>query len=208
VSTGNPRLDELFARARRTNAEDREAVRRAAGARRDQHLVVLAIKYRDRHQAVLRALADAVAAMPDVHLAMKPHPADPREPYRALAASLPNAAVIGTDMSLIELTLAARVLVTVNSTAAIEAMALDVPALALALPNYLSPFVEAGAMVGTTTNEEVAPALQRLVRDEAYRAEVTQRSAAFMRQYDIGGGEGASRRAAEAVLEIVDARRS
>ena len=42
------------------------------------------------------------------------------------------------------LTAIADAIVTVNSTAAIEAMLLDVPALVVALPNNLTPFVDAG----------------------------------------------------------------
>ena len=42
----------------------------------------------------------------------------------------------------------ASALVTANSTAAIEAMPLGVPALVVGLPNNLSPFVEAGVMAG------------------------------------------------------------
>jgi hypothetical protein len=140
--------------------------------------------------------------MPDTHLAMKPHPADPIEPYRLLAAAAPNASVVEPRTSLVELTLAARLLVTVNSTAALEAMALGVPALALALPNYLSPFVDAGAMVGAATEADIAPALRTLAFDDAYRAELSRRSTLFMRRFGIDADGGASRRAADAILAL------
>ena len=52
-------------------------------------------------------------------------------------------------------------LVTVNSTAAIEAMPLGVPALVVRLPNNLTPFVEAGVMAGAATDAAIEPALER-----------------------------------------------
>ncbi len=51
-------------------------------------------------------------------------------------------------LDLASLLAAARLLVTVNSTVAIDAMTLGVPTLVVLPPNNLSPFVEAGAMAG------------------------------------------------------------
>jgi hypothetical protein len=202
VATGNPRLDELFERARHVAANDLAAVRQAVGARPDQHLIVLALKFRDRYGSMLHALVESVGAMPGVHLAMKPHPADPADPYQQLAAAAANVTVVDRNTSLVELMLAARLLVTVNSTAAIEAMVLGVPALALALPNYLSPFVDAGAMAGVATESEIGAALESLVFDETCRANLAQRSGQFMRRFGIGADGHASARAADAVLAL------
>ncbi len=62
-----------------------------------------------------------------------------------------NVVVAPPSAGLGQLTAVASALVTANSTAAIEAMPLGVPTLVVALPNNLSPFVDAGAMAGAGT---------------------------------------------------------
>ena len=90
-----------------------------------------------------------------------------------------------------QLTAVASALVTANSTAAIEAMPLGVPALVVALPNNLSPFVEAGAMAGAPTAADVAPALEALLYDREMRQRVGAAQEAFMRRYRIeADGQG------------------
>ena len=52
-----------------------------------------------------------------------------------------------------------------------------------ALPNNLSPFVDAGAMAGAASRQAVAPALRALLYDREMRQRVAARQAAFMRRY-------------------------
>jgi hypothetical protein len=89
--------------------------------------------------------------------------------------------------------------VTANSTAAIEAMALDVPALVVGLPTNLTPFVEEGAMAGVATLHELAPALNAVIDDEAVRARLAERRRAFVDRYGMVPPPGASGRAAGVV---------
>ena len=98
------------------------------------------------------------------------------------------------------LTAVASALVTANSTAAIEAMPLGVPALVVALPNNLSPFVDAGAMAGAGTAADVAPALRALLYDGEMRGRLAAAQGAFMRRYRIEADGRAARRAADAIL--------
>ena len=95
-------------------------------------------------------------------------------------------------------------MVTVNSTVALDAMAFGVPALAVDLPNNLSPFVEAGVMRGATTAEEIGPALRTLLLDEAERSRLAERQRAFVREFGLAPTGSAAARAAEAVLALAD----
>ncbi len=202
--TGSPRLDALVEAAQQLTEDDLERMRRQVGARPGQRLVVLASKYIDEWDRTFAALVRAVGSMPDVHLTMKCHPADARAPYERLVEGAANCSVTGADTSLVVLTKAARLLVTVNSTAAIEAMALDTPALALSLPNYLSPFVEAGAIAGTTTASEIAPTLRALLDDDACRTRLATRRREFLTRYGMNPDGGAARRAADAVMQMAE----
>jgi len=90
----------------------------------------------------------------------------------------------------------------VNSTAAIEAMPLGVPALVVALPNNLSPFVEAGAMAGVEQEGEIGPALASLLYDEDRRARLAAARRAFMERAGIQADGRAAVRAADAILSL------
>lgn len=197
--TGGPRLDAFVETARRLTAEDRERVRARIGAQAGQHVVVVATKYSQMRPA-FHALVEAVARMPDVQLVVKCHPAETPGPYQRAAGSVPNIVVAPADADLAALVAIARLVVTVNSTAAIEAMPLEVPALIVALPNNLSPFVEAGAVEGARTLEEIGPALTALLYDEERRSRLARGRQAFMEQYAIGSDGRAASRAAEAIL--------
>jgi hypothetical protein len=202
--TGSPRLEQLVAGAASLPLERREAIRRQCGARPDRQFVVLAAKYRDRLRHVFEALFASIAAFPDVHLAIRCHPAETPEVYAGLIRGVPNITVAPPSIRLDALVAAARLVVTVNSTVAIEAMALDVPALALNLPNFMSPFVDAGAMAGTTTAAEIGDALHRLLRDEAERARIDRRRRAFMAQYEMVPDGRAAARSADAIVGLIE----
>ena len=91
-----------------------------------------------------RRSSTPAAAMPDVlwwSSRIRPRAPDPTRRARGGARARPDVAARG-DLG--ALTTFADAIVTVNSTAAIEAMLLDVPALVVALPNNLTPFVDAG----------------------------------------------------------------
>jgi len=82
-------------------------------------------------------------------------------------------------------------------------MALDVPALAMRLPNYLSPFVEEGAMLGTTTMDEIGPAVSRLVHDDALRRELSAGRRRFVDRYRMRADGQALARTVAVIEELV-----
>jgi UDP-N-acetylglucosamine 2-epimerase len=205
--TGNPRLEAIVAAAGKLSVEDVGRAREAAGARDGQHLVLLAAKHIPDFDATFAALIRAVAGMPDVHLAIRPHPAETPDPYARLAGGVANVTVVPLSLDPVALIAGARLVATVNSTVALEAMALDVPALAMRLPNYLSPFVDAGVMAGTSRLEEIGPAVARLVRDERAREELAAKRRAYASRSPADGGGGAAARAADAILQLAGSRR-
>jgi hypothetical protein len=198
--TGSPKLDALAAAAAALGSEGLERVRRDAGVQPGQHLVLVAAKHAQLG-AAFRELVDAVRERGDVMLLVKPHPAEDGAPYRQDAAGAANVRVLAAAGDLAPLVAAARVVVTANSTAAIEAMVVDVPALVVALPNNLSPFVEAGAMAGADAGG-VRESLSRLLYDEESRARLTAARRAFLARYRIGADGTSAVRSAEAILSL------
>jgi UDP-N-acetylglucosamine 2-epimerase len=203
---GNPRLDAIVAANRAIGPDEVQRVRAAAGATPGQHLVLLAIKYRPALNETLRALVAAVQMMPDVLLVVRPHPADAPATYGPLLDRIPNARVVDRALDPVALIRASRLIVTINSTVAIEAIPLGVPALAMRLPNYLSPFVEAGAMAGTTATSEIAPTLARLVNDETARAALLTNARQFAERYRIIPDGRTADRTVEIVEQLIRCR--
>ncbi|HUR33923.1 MAG TPA: hypothetical protein VM032_09035, partial [Vicinamibacterales bacterium] len=141
VVTGSPRLDALVHTAAALSSDVVAAARAAAGAGPAAVLVLLVAKYTQaRH--VLQPLADAIAAMPGVQLAIKTHPAETPEAYTDVVRGCPNVRVLPAAAPLAPLLRASRAIVTVNSTVALDAAVLGIPALVIGLPNNLSPFVD------------------------------------------------------------------
>ena len=97
-------------------------------------------------------------------------------------------------------------MVTVNSTVAIDGLALGVPALTVGLPNNLTPFVEAGAMAGAAAPEEIGPALRRLLYDQGFRQQLEAAAAAVTARYRIRPDGRAAERSAAAILDLAKSR--
>jgi hypothetical protein len=197
---GSPRLDELV---RQASALDVEALGRAlqeAGGSNERPLLLLVTKEREA-RPVLSALIAAVSEMRDVQLAIKPHPAETPAVYARHAAGKPNVRVLPASAPLAPLLRASRAVVTVNSTVALDAAVLGVPALVIGLPNNLSPFVEAGAMAGAGT-AEIGEALRRILYDESFRQQLADARVRVLNRFGIGSDGGAARRSVEAIQSL------
>jgi Capsule polysaccharide biosynthesis protein len=200
--TGSPRLDALASEVARLTPEAIEQARAAAGAG-TRTLVLVATKHREaRH--LLGPLVDAAATRPDLHLAIKAHPAEPPEVYAGLTAGHPHVTVLPASAPLAPLLRASRAVVTVNSTVALDAAVLGIPALVIGLPNNLSPFVDAGIMAGVagTDNAETARALDQILYHEEFRHELARAQQAFLIRFNISADGLAAERAAEAIVKL------
>jgi hypothetical protein len=199
--TGSPRLDRLVASARSLSDSTRAALRDSLGARSHEAIVTVASKH-SQIAAAFPALVDAVRSRTDVVLVVKPHPAEGPEPYVREARVASNVRIAPPTADLGALTALSSVLVTVNSTAAIEAIALDVPALVVNLPNNLSPFVEAGVMAGAAEPAAIGPALEGLLYDREMRGRLAAARRAFADRYGIRADGGAAARAADLIVGL------
>lgn len=205
--TGSPRLDVLVRTAAQLTGEDIARARHAAGADGERLLLLFVAKYRQaRH--VLGALVDAVSNLPDVQLAIKTHPAETAAAYDPVAAGRSNVRVLPASASLAPLLRASRAIVTVNSTVALDAAVLGIPALVIGLPNNLSPFVDAGIMAGAASRSEIASSLRRILYDEEFRRQLERGRSVYLRRYGITATGEAAGRAADAVAQLMTSRRA
>ena len=163
-----------------------------------RRLVLLVTKYREARE-LLPGLLDAAAAVPDLQLAIKTHPAETPDVYARDIAGRARVTVLPAAAPLAALILASQAIVTVNSTVALDAAVLGVPALVIGLPNNLSPFVDAGVMAGVD-RAGIGPALQRILYDEEFRRQLETARSAFLRHYRMESDGTAAQRAADAIL--------
>ena len=199
--TGNARLEELAARVQTARGE-RDAVRRELGVGDGESLIVLVAKFNEVRDE-LPALFDAVGARPRIALVVKTHPAETPELYQPLAHAHRRIRTVPAAADLARLLAAADGIVTKNSTVAIDALSLGVPSLVIGLPNNLTPFVDAGVMLGASRDAEVGPALERLLYDLDARRRLAAEADRFVDRYGMRPSHGAAERAAD---EIVSTR--
>lgn len=152
---------------------------------------------------MLPAVLEAVQTLPGTHLAIKTHPAETPDAYQAAVAGRPRATVLPASAPLAPLLAACRAVVTVNSTVALDAMALGVPALSIGLPNNLSPFIDAGAIAGAGGSAAIAPELQRLLYDEVFRQQLSALSASLAAEYQMVPTGSAAGRQADVILGLI-----
>jgi hypothetical protein len=198
--TGNARLDDLSAEFAALSPS-RAKLRQSLGLATDQPLALLAAKFTEI-RGVLPDLVAAMAALPGARLLIKAHPAENPADYLATIGGVSNVSVAEADADLASLLVAADAMVTMNSTVAIDGLVLGVPALVIGLPNNLSPFVNAGAMLGADGAVQIRERLQSLLYDRSARQAVIASGAAFAGQYALGSDGSAARRAAAAILAL------
>ena len=203
--TGSPRLDALSADAAALTPQAIDAARTSAGAQGGEPLVVIVSKYTEIRRA-LAPLLDAVRRLGSVRAVIKTHPAETAAPYEAAAYGIANVRVLPASAPLAPLLRAARAVVTVNSTVAIDALTLGIPALTVGLPNNLSPFAEAGAMAGAAAPEEIGPALERVLYDEGFRQQLGAAAGAVVARYRLAPDGRAAERSAAAILALAQSR--
>ncbi len=194
--TGSARLDELSASMRALTPADADRVRRESGAAGGRALVLFAAKEREA-RPFLPALVDAVREMADVQLVIKPHPAETPDVYASAIAGVANIHLEASGAALPPLLAASRALVTVNSTVAIDALSVGLPSVVIGLPNNLTPFVDAGLMLGAGPAAEIRTALAKALYNQEFRDRI-RAGAAHPAHND---GQAASR-SAEAILAL------
>ena len=121
--TGNPRLDDLAKRVRAVAAGEREAIRARIGAKAGEPLALLAAKHSEIREE-LPALKAAVQSLTRGQLIVKPHPAETPDVYAPLADGVRNVVVAAADSDLAELMSIADLIVTRNSTVAVDGLVL------------------------------------------------------------------------------------
>jgi hypothetical protein len=205
VVTGSPHRDALVRAFTALTPPELEQALRTTGAPSGYKIVLLTTKEREA-RPILPALVAAVEAASGVWLVIKPHPAETSEAYAGHVAGRGCVTVVRPDTPLAPLLAICRVLVTVNSTVALDAAAVGVRGLVVGLPNNLSPLVEAGQLAGAWTHGEIRPALERILYDESFRQQLMIRQKQALGGTAAAPSRDAAAASADAILGLLDRR--
>lgn len=200
-ATGSARLDDL-ARHFSDLRGARSGIRRELGVGEQQPVAILASKFVEVERE-LASLVAAAAALPETRLIIKPHPAETPDVYRPFISRAPNVSMAPAGADLSRLLAAADAVVTMNSTVAVDGLVLGLPALVIGLPNNLSPFVAAGAMLGVRSGDDPRPGLQLLLYDATAREAQARAASQFIARYGMRADGHAAERAADEILTLV-----
>jgi hypothetical protein len=200
--TGSPALDALAAAVARIDDIERTNIRQHLGISRDDRLIVLVTKFTQIGDA-LPPLLRAIASLKGVRLIIKPHPAETADAYHTAvaAAAATNTIIAPPSLDLAKLLAVARLVVTVNSTVAIDAMTLGIPSLIVNLPNNLTPFVTAGVMADGSDTAHLPTIIDDLLHNNARRTDLLTRARAFATDHAIHSDGHAAERAVDAMFE-------
>lgn len=200
--TGSPGLDELARQIASLSPDEIAATRTALGVPSGDAVLLVATKEREARGS-LGALLDAAGTVAGTIIVIKPHPAETAEVYAGHVEGRRHVRIAPAEMPLARLLAAARAVATVNSTVAIDAGALGIPALSFGLPNNLSPFIEAGAMAGSPDPADLPALLRRILYDEGFRQQVAEQRRRVFGEPIAARGRGAAASSAAAILELV-----
>jgi hypothetical protein len=210
--TGSPALDRLAVRVRSIGAPERSAARAAVGLADGDRAAVVVSKRAQLGRwlplliaAVGRLDASAQPGGGRTRLVVKPHPAETPEVYGDAIGGATAVRLAPPSLDLAALVSACDLVVTVNSTVAIDAMALGIPTLAVAMPNNLTPFVVAGGIAGVYDPAGLDGALKQALWDEAARADLVAKGLACAQSGGMRTDGGAARRAADALVGLAEA---
>lgn len=201
VVTGSPKFDRIVHFSEQGSTEN---IRERWNIPGDRDIVLLTTQDfvgsklwdEQRNRKFVRAIARAAAALRNVHLIIKLHPpGESRRMYHEHVADITPRPTVCKDTSLHELIRASSLVLTVSSTAALEAMAIGKPVMIVDLFNDpgASLFRRSGAIY-VVREEEILPAMEKGLRDKGLRELMAHAMQRFVyRQAYLQDGQAAAR---------------
>ena len=180
--TGSPNIE-----AARRRQGDRSEIRSRLALAEDAYAVLYFGAPQHVHPADVehvRAFLAVCRSMPEIKALLRPHPAEGPERYRAAAIEAGVEAPVLSEADPLELILASDVVISHNSTTALDAMALERPVVHINMSGSpdLFRFVEDGGAIRATSTAELSAALHALSAPDA-RSAVVRRQTGYVSQY-------------------------
>lgn len=208
VVTGSPKFDEVFYYSR-LDCKSRVCQRWGISPQ-DEIITLLTgpfVKYGgwgiEQERRFVLAVARAVMALPNAKLIIKVHPAEFEAEYHEIVKELESPPIICKNIILPELVSASSLVMTVASSAAIEAMAAGKPVIIVNLFDDSEPlFYKGSGALYVDREEDILPAIKEGLYDPKIREEMRQSAEKFVYQQAYLQDGQASKRIANLVLSM------
>jgi len=157
----------------------------------------------EQRERFISVIAEAVMALPNVELVIKVHPAENEAEYHEIGKRLGNLPLIVKDVALPELIVASSVVITVASTAALEAMAAGKPVIIVNLFGNPEPlFYKDSGAIYVDREEDILPSIKQALYDPQLREDMRKSTDRFVYEQAYLQDGQAARRIAELILDM------
>jgi len=191
VTTGQPKYDVL---AFANKIYKKEKIYSQLNIKPNKKLIVFASQsdVLGTNELLFRSVFKAVKKIPNTQLVIKLHPLEyDTSLHHNIAKEVGIDVIIIKNINLLELLFACDLMMTFNSTVAIEAMILDKPVITVNLTSYPDemPFAESGAAIGVYKKEDIKLTITKVFRDKKLRKklEIKRKDFVFKHVYKIDG---------------------
>lgn len=207
--TGSPKYDRLYFK---NLSASKELVYKKLRLRAGDDFAVLAtqpiVKFSshrtdDENEVLIRSVLSAIRGIPDLKLVIKLHPFEDYLMYKKLLKEIgASGAILIRDVDIFSLIRESAFLITVNSTVGLEAMILEKPVITINLSKRedLLPFAKKGAALGVYRQEDIAPAIERILKDRQLnkQLQIKQKEVVSRYIYQLDG------RSSERVVDLIN----
>ncbi|MBW2989890.1 CDP-glycerol glycerophosphotransferase family protein [Candidatus Woesearchaeota archaeon] len=155
----------------------------------------------EENKALLKATFDAVKKIPNVQLAVKPHPKENYRIHYQMKENTRSDAIIIRDIDSFELLHIADIVMIYWSTVGLEAMILDKPVIVINLmgqPDKV-PYAKQGAAIGVYKEEDLAGSIKSILSDEEIQKKLKKNRDKLAYEYCYKKDGLASRRIAHLI---------
>ena len=208
VVTGNPKFDEVFCYGR---LDCKPRICQRWGIPPESEIVTLMtgpfVKYGgwgiEQEKEFVLAIVRAVMTLPNVRLIIKVHPAEFEAEYREIVKDLKSPPIICKNIILPELINASSIIMTVASSAAIEAMAAGKSVIIVNLFDDSEPlFYKGSGALYVEKEEDILLALKKCLYDSKAKEEMKESTQKFVYdQAHLQDGQ-ASKRIVDLILSM------
>ena len=208
VITGQPRYDEL---AEPNKHFSRKEFCRRYGLDPNKKIALLATQPNPekRRESFLSPTLRALKKLPNIQIVIKPHPNED-ELWNKKIAQDKNvyATFIPKRSSIFEALYSCDIMLTINSTSAIEAMILDKPVVVVNLTGEidLMPYGQSGAALEAYKEKDILPAVKKALYDENTKNQLKESRKKFIYEHAYKVDGKSTLRVAELIEEMIGSR--
>jgi len=205
--TGEPRFDSIFEKR-----YDRARLCRDLDIPEKKSIVVLATQplsmvwnTRDRKE-FLEAVVQGVGQFPGLQLVIKLHPVERMEEYRNLLGNTAsNGITLCQDVDIHEVVEGCSLLMTTDSTVAVEAMIMGKPILCIDFTGRAntSLYTKSGSALGVLHKEDLVPAIRKALSDPRTMRELELGRKGFLARNVYQPDGQTSKRVAELLVNLI-----